>query len=84
MKHIPPAIHMLCRRRASKRWSALLTQTRSRIGHLFGMRLHSFAIRNRVMHCLLGFITGWITSQSDDCALWERPAGKKASIKRHF
>jgi hypothetical protein len=37
MKHIPPAIHRLCRRRASKRWSALLTQTRSRIGHFFGM-----------------------------------------------
>ena len=30
---------------------------------------HSFAIRNRVIHFLLGFMTGWITSQSDDCAL---------------
>lgn len=31
-------IRKLCRHRASKRWSALLTQTRSRIGHHFGMR----------------------------------------------
>ena len=32
------AIRALCRERASKRWSALLTQTRSRIGHRCGMR----------------------------------------------
>ena len=32
------AIQQLCRDRASKRWSALLTQTKSRIGHKFGMR----------------------------------------------
>ena len=31
-------IRKLCRHRASKRWSVLLTQTRSRIGHHFGMR----------------------------------------------
>jgi hypothetical protein len=35
---VPTAIRKLCRHRASKRWSALLTQTRSRIGHHFGMR----------------------------------------------
>ena len=28
----------VCRERASKRWSALLTQTKSRIGHRCGMR----------------------------------------------
>lgn len=38
IKAIPTVIRQLCRRRASKRWSALLTQTRSRIGHHFGMR----------------------------------------------
>ena len=32
------AIKKICRTRASKRWSALLTQTRSRIGHHCGMR----------------------------------------------
>ena len=32
------AVRQLCRDRASKRWSALLTQTKSRIGHKFGMR----------------------------------------------
>jgi len=31
-------IKKLCRHRASKRWSALLTQTKSRIGHKCGMR----------------------------------------------
>ena len=36
--HISTAMRRLCRRRASKRWSALLTQERSRIGHFFGMR----------------------------------------------
>ena len=35
---VPNAIRKLCRHRASKRWSSLLTQTRSRIGHDFGMR----------------------------------------------
>ena len=36
--HVSVATRKLCHRRASKRWSALLTQTRSRIGHFFGMR----------------------------------------------
>ena len=35
---VPNATRKLCRHRASKRWSSLLTQTRSRIGHDFGMR----------------------------------------------
>ena len=35
---VPVAVRRLCRRRAAKRWSALLTQRRSRIGHHFGMR----------------------------------------------
>ena len=35
---VPDAVRKLCRHRASKRWSSLLTQTRSRIGHDFGMR----------------------------------------------
>ena len=35
---VPNAIRKLCRHRASKRWSSLLTQTCSRIGHDFGMR----------------------------------------------
>ena len=35
---VPHAIRKLCRHRASKRWSSLLTQTCSRIGHDFGMR----------------------------------------------
>ena len=35
---VPNATRKLCRHRASKRWSSLLTQTRSRIGHNFGMR----------------------------------------------
>lgn len=40
-KGVCPASHavkQLCRDRASRRWSALLTQTKSRIGHKFGMR----------------------------------------------
>ena len=32
------AVQRVCRERASKRWSALLTQTKSRIGHRCGMR----------------------------------------------
>ena len=32
------AVQRVCRERASKRWSALLTQTQSRIGHRCGMR----------------------------------------------
>ena len=32
------AVKSICRERASKRWSALLTQTKSRIGHRCGMR----------------------------------------------
>ena len=32
------AVQRVCRERASKRWSALLTQTKSRIGHRRGMR----------------------------------------------
>ena len=32
------AVRNLCHQRASKRWSALLTQTKSRIGHHCGMR----------------------------------------------
>ena len=32
------AVRGVCRERASKRWSALLTQTKSRIGHKCGMR----------------------------------------------
>ena len=35
---VPHTIRKLCRHRASKRWSSLLTQTCSRIGHDFGMR----------------------------------------------
>ena len=34
----PNEIKKLCRHRASKRWSSLLTQTKSRIGHNCGMR----------------------------------------------
>ena len=40
-KHVCPAsaaIQKVCRIRASKRWSALLTQTKSRIGFKCGMR----------------------------------------------
>ena len=40
-KHLCPAgkrVQALCRDRASKRWSALLTQTKSRIGFKCGMR----------------------------------------------
>ena len=33
-----PAVKQICRERASKRWSALLTQTKSRIGFKCGMR----------------------------------------------
>ena len=32
------AVKAVCRERASKRWSALLTQTKSRIGYKCGMR----------------------------------------------
>jgi hypothetical protein len=32
------SVKCICRERASKRWSALLTQTKSRIGHKCGMR----------------------------------------------
>ena len=32
------AVQRVCRERASKRWSALLTQTKSRIGYRCGMR----------------------------------------------
>ena len=34
----PQAVRQLCRNRASQRWSALLKQTKSRIGHKCGMR----------------------------------------------
>jgi hypothetical protein len=36
--HASAAVQRVCRERASKRWSALLTQTKSRIGHRCGMR----------------------------------------------
>jgi len=34
----PQAVRQLCRNRASQRWSALLKQAKSRIGHKCGMR----------------------------------------------
>ena len=34
----PAGVKAICRDRASKRWSALLTQTKSRIGHRCGMK----------------------------------------------
>ena len=36
--HVPKKVRALCRDRASKRWSALLTLTKSRIGYKCGMR----------------------------------------------
>ena len=35
---LPADVRGVCRDRASKRWSALLTQSKSRIGHKCGMR----------------------------------------------
>ena len=35
---LPADVRSVCRDRASKRWSALLTQSKSRIGHKCGMR----------------------------------------------
>ena len=63
---VPNVIRKLCRHRSSKRWSSLLTQTRSRIGHDFGMRerlgeanWHAF-VRYAVQHHKAAFLSALV------------------------